>query len=303
MKNRLLKNMPAKIFAFLVACFLWMHVATEQKYEHVYSLPLTIEGLPEEYVLGAPLPDSVGVILKGQGKDLIKLFFAEPSIVIDGRGFKYSERFFDLLEADLRLPESSYELIGFTRSEPIRLVIDRYANAEVPIKNQLYLESADGYAIAYDKTTFEPLEIIIEGPGKIIRSVEFVKTVADTFRNLNASTTVAVDIEKELFLLNYTPSRVSAKIFVEPLITVTIEEIPVKIKGLQPSLGISLDNNRIAIVFSGIKTDIELLDRDDIHVFVDYSTNNTKQIQPVIIYPSELQIVSTQPEYFGFINK
>ncbi len=301
MWKRLLKNTPAKIVAFLAACVLWMHVATEQKYEHIFNLPLSIEGLPAEYVLGAPLPDSVGVVLKGRGKDLIKLLFSEGAVVIDGRGFKYSERFMDLTASELVLPDNNYELISYTRTEPIRLVIDRYSNLEVPVESNLVLEAADGFEVIPEKTTFEPSHIVIGGPERLVRSIESVKTQADTFRNLNAGTNIMVDIEREFTLLEYTPTRISAKIVVEPLVNKKINAIPIEIKGLRGSDKMKLDQPTIDIVFAGVEEVIDSLTKEDIHVFVDFVEGEDRLVRPVIIHPPNVHLVSTSPETFGFV--
>jgi hypothetical protein len=281
-----------------------MHVATEQSYEHTYNFPLIIEGLPDEYVLGAPLPDSVGVVLEGRGKNLIKAIFSDGAVVIDGSGFKYSERFFDLHDAELRLPEDNFRLMRFTRTEPVRLVIDRYTNNEVPVVSSLYLESSEGFAAISEKTVFNPENVIIGGPERLVRSVEFVKTVSDTFRNLNASTTVVVDINREFDLLEYTPDLVSAKIVVEPLIKKRFEGIEVEVKGGNPGENEVLDPRKIDIVFEGIAEEIDSLEPDDIRVFVDYEPEHgDNRLRPVIIHPSGVDVVSKTPENFRFKKK
>ncbi|HHS50957.1 MAG TPA: YbbR-like domain-containing protein [candidate division Zixibacteria bacterium] len=300
MKNRLLKNFPAKLFALLVAVLLWMHVATEQKYEHTYRLPLLVEGLPEEYVVGVPLPDSLDVTLKGRGKDLIKLFFSEGFVVIDARGMKLGERFIAPSETSLRLPDDSFELVGFKRTEPIRFFADRYANMEVPIESRLVLEPADGFATIPEKTTFSPEAVILGGPERLVRSVKSVKTVADTFRNLHENTTFAVSIDQESPLLQYTPREVSAQIFVEPLSTVKIEDIVVRVEGAPPYTTLQLTPATINITFTGTTDAIESLSRENIQVIVDYITDESKLIRPVIFHPSDIKVVSTEPTHFTF---
>ncbi len=281
-----------------------MHVASEQTFEHTYNLPLVVEGLPDEYVLGSPLPDSVGVILEGRGKDLIKLAFSDGSVVIDGRGFKYSERFFDLHDAQLRLPNNNYKLVGFTQNESVRLVIDRYVNRDVPVVNGLHLEAADGFAVIEEKTTFDPPKIILGGPERLVRSVKSVKTVSDTFRNLNASTGVAVDIDREFPLIEYIPARVSARIVVEPLVRKAFFDIDVKVKGGHPEKGERLDPTTIDIVLAGISEEIDSLEKSDIHVFVDYNPESKdSMLRPVVIHPSGVDVVSMTPEYFRFKKK
>lgn len=288
------------MIAFIGACLLWMHVATEQRFEHTYILPLSLEGLPSEYVLGAPLPDSVGVILKGRGKDLIKLLYSEGAVVIDGRGFKYSERFLTLSESELKLPDNSFELVAYTRNEPIRLVIDRYSNMEVPIENAMILEPAEGYEAVPERTVFEPPRVVIGGPERLVRSIETVKTAPDTLRNLNTMTTVIVDIDEEIPLLEYTPTRVSAHIIVEPLVNKKIINIPIEIKGLRSGLRRITEPRTIEAVFTGIEEIVDSLTPEDIHAFVDFIEGD-RMLRPVIIHPPNVHLVSTNPEYIRII--
>jgi hypothetical protein len=302
MRFRPFQNIWIKILSLIVACVLWLHVATEQQYEHTFVYPLRVEGLPSEYVIGSPLPDSISVALKGRGKDLIKLLFAEGEAIIDASGFKYSERFIEPENIILRLPEVEYRFIGYTRSEPIRLVIDRYANREIPVKSALVLIPEDGYAADESKIRFEPTKIVLGGPENLIRSVEYAYTSQDTFKNLNTSTSVVVSIQRENNLVSYTPTKVSANIEVEPLHQITFEDIPVTIKSGKPRSGERLSPATIKLTFAGTETQIDSLKRERIQVFVDYIDVRTqgKFVRPVVIHPSGVNVVSMNPEYFTF---
>jgi len=302
MKGQLLKNIPAKLLALIAACVLWLHVATEQTYEYTFKYPLVLEGLPSEYVLGAPLPDSVEVILRGKGKDLITLLFAEGAVVIDGRGFKYSEKFFNLRDAELRIPEKDCKVVGFSRQEPLRLMIDRYASQEVPIKSNFVLEPAEGFVANNDKVRFEPAKVVIGGPESQIRKIENVFTEPETLRDLNTTTTVVVSIEDPGPLLSCTPQQVSATIVVEQLHQKAFHGIRVQIKGGKPRRGEKLIPESIDLVFTGAKENIESLSERDINVFVDYVDVRTQgnQLWPVVVHPPGVSVASMKPEYFTF---
>ncbi|RKZ30325.1 hypothetical protein DRQ36_05945 [bacterium] len=302
MKNRLLKNAPAKLFALIAACVLWLHVATEQTYEHTFWYPIILEGLPDEYVLGAPLPDSVGVILKGRGKDLFKLLFAEGALVIDARGFKYSERFFELHQAELRTTETDCEVVEFVGDDRVRLVIDRYADREVPVKGDLWLEPAEGYMASADKVQFDPPGVIISGPESRISLIEYAYTEPETLRNLNITTTKVFDIKKNDDLFSYTPDKVSGTIFVEPLQQVEFSDIAVQVKGGKLRKGEKLQPETIDLVFTGTAEAVEALERGEISVFVDYIDVQTQgnQLRPVVVHPPGVSVVSMKPEYFTF---
>lgn len=297
------KHIGLKFLALVVACILWLHVATEQEYKDVFVYPLEVEGLPNEYVLGSPIPDSIGVRLKGRGKDLIKLlFFADGKAVIDASGFKYSERFLEPGNIELRLPEVEYEFLGYVRDKPIRLLIDRYANREVPVRSGLYLEPAEGYAVPEEKVRFDPANVVIGGPENLVRAIEYVYTEQDTFRGLNTTTTDVVPIKHENELLTYTPDKVSAFIHVEPLQQLTFEDIPVTVKGGKPRSGERLTPETIDLTFAGTKDKIEALKRDKIQVFVDYIDVRTqgKLVRPVVVHPPGVNVVTIKPEYFTF---
>jgi len=299
------KNLAAKIIALIAACVLWLHVATEQEFEHTFKYPLVIEGLPDEYVLGAPLPDSVTVVLSGNGKNLIKLLFSDGDAVIDASGFKYSERFLEPGNIDLKLPEIEYNFVEYIRKEPIRLLIDRYANREVPVRSSLYLEAAEGYAAIEDKIRFNPAEVVIGGPENLIRAIECVYTEQETLRDLNTTTTTVVGIQKENSLISYTQDNVSAEITVESLHQTTFEGIRVQIKSGKPQKNERLSPETIDLIFTGTKAQIDSLSREKIQVFVDYVDVGTQgnRVRPVVIHPPGVSVVSLNPEYFTFVGE
>jgi hypothetical protein len=277
-------------------------VATEQTYQHTYWYPLVIEGLPKEYVLGAPLPDSVGVIVKGRGKDLLKLLLSDGAVAVDASGFKYSERFYDLKDAEVRIPDEGYKVAGFTRQEPLRIVVDRYSRKVLPITSALELVAAEGYFATNAKVHFEPSEVLIGGPEKLVNSLATALTQADTIRDLSTTTTVLVKIESASRLLTYTPTEIAATIPVEPLVQKEFDSIPVQVKGGQPKPGEKLDPKTIDIVVAGTGERIALLQSEEINVFVDYGeylSQNT-QLRPVVVHPPDVEIVSMSPEYFTF---
>ena len=305
MKLRIFKNSGIKLIALVVACILWLHVATEQRYEHSFTYPLIIEGLPDEYVLGASLPDSIQVVLKGKGKDLIKLLFSDGEAVIDASGFKYSERFIELGGVELRLPEVDYEFVEYARKDRIRLLIDRYADREVPVKSNLHLEPAGGFAAPDERVRFDPVNIVIGGPENLIRALDYILTEPETLRNLNTTTTLVVGIMKTNPLLSYTPDKVSAYINVEPLFQEKITGIPVEVRSGSPRRDETISPTTIDLTFTGTKDCIESLDRNDIKVFVDYIDVRTQghKLRPVVIHPPCLNVVSMSPEYFTFITR
>lgn len=305
MKNRLLNNIPAKLFALVVACVLWLHVATEKRYEQTFTYPLIVEGLPNEYVLGALLPDSVSVVLEGRGKDLIKLTLSEGAVVIDASGFKYSEKFYDLTQAELRLPKIDYSIVGYKRKDPLRLVIDRYANKSIPVKSDLIIEPADGYATDLAKTEFDPPEVIVGGPEGQIKLLEGVYTVCETLRNINTTTTVIIDINSASNLLAYVPEKVKATIYIEPLYQKEMKDITVQIKGGTLRNRQYLEPKTINLVFAGTRNHVDSLHPEDIKVFVDYINVPGKEIQvtPIVVHPPEVRVVSMEPEYFKIIQQ
>mgnify|MGYP006288436171 CR=1 FL=1 len=298
MKNRLLKHLPAKIIALLAACVLWLHVATEQTYEHTYKFTLILGGLPDEYVLGSPLPDSVSAVLKGRGKDLIKLYVADGEVVIDASGFKYTEKFMDLSEAELRLPEKNIELVEYLRKEPVRLLVDRYIDREVPVENNLVLVPADGYTVIEDSVSFEPPRVIVGGPEREVRVLTYVETRSETLRNLNAPTNAVVDMKPPGKLLDYTPKKVTAYIDVEPLVKKELGKLEIKLQGGQLGPDEELSASRVDIVFSGSRADMDSLRPEEVEVLLDYRRLQGSEhgVRPVVIHPQELEIVTISPE-------
>src|SRR5262245_34308575 len=79
----LFDNLGLKAFALLLAVLLYLHVLTDRTSERVVYFPLHLAALPESLALAKDAPAEVGVRLRGTGKQLLRLQYLKPEVVVN----------------------------------------------------------------------------------------------------------------------------------------------------------------------------------------------------------------------------
>src|SRR5438132_4195547 len=82
----LFDNLGLKVFALVLALLLYLHVRTDRTDEETLYFPLEVRNLADSLALATSPPDQVGVLLRGTGKQLIRLRFLRPVMSIDLSG-------------------------------------------------------------------------------------------------------------------------------------------------------------------------------------------------------------------------
>ena len=68
-----MKNLALKFVALFLALIVWIVVSAprrERVYERRFGAPLSIVGMPREFVITTPVPETVSVRLRGRASDL-----------------------------------------------------------------------------------------------------------------------------------------------------------------------------------------------------------------------------------------
>jgi YbbR domain-containing protein len=80
------KNLALKLIAIFLALLVWFYVSAprrERTSERKFAAPLSLVGLPREFVITTPVPDTVSVRLRGRASDLRSLSSSSLEVPLD----------------------------------------------------------------------------------------------------------------------------------------------------------------------------------------------------------------------------
>ncbi len=294
------RNFFLALVSLFAAVVLWLHVVTEKEYSQEFILPLRVVDLPQRYVVGNRVPRFVRVKLRGRGKDLFAQLVAGGQAVISARKFSYGRKTVRLSAENLRLVSSQLEVEEIISPKSVVIDIDRRTKRSVRVVSRLVVEPARGFVLK-SPLRLEPQTVSVEGPEKRVSKVREVYTVAETLRGFNTSTSVVVGLLPPGEMVRVIPDAVTAFIDVEPIVDRRIDGVAVNLTGAPRRAG-KLAPQRISVVISGAKSDVENIKPSDIKALVSYSKLKVAgKAKPDVICPKNVQVVSTIPEYIKLV--
>ncbi|MBN2541728.1 YbbR-like domain-containing protein [bacterium] len=300
MLKTIFSHLPAKIFSLVIAIVIWFHVITEQSFEYEFDCILKIVNIPTGYVVLSDIPKRVKIRFEGKGKELMKMYFKEQDVLIDAAGFKYGNRRYELSSRDVDLPESHVSVKEIISPKAIPIFLDRYITANLPVRSNLYITTSPGNLLA-GEPSFDPAEIVVEGPQEIVDKMDSVTTVSDSLININKSMTKLIDLSVDDSLLIYIPSKTTVNIEVEQAFVKPIFSLPVSLINIPKGIRASLSKDMIDLECIGNKNNIENLNEKDIEVFIDFddvSKIGPERLKPIIKLPEGIRCQKTDPEFF-----
>lgn len=172
----LTENMGTKIMALLLAVALYFHVVTEQPQEKVLGFPLKVEGLADSLAMQTPPPTSIGVKVRGTGKQILVLRVKRPPVVIDLSGVTAGQFQRTMTPADFPgVTSEGVEVTGPSNPPRIELTLEPRAEVDVPIAVRYHGEPAPGFFTQGDPQ-ITPDRVHVSGPRSWVKARDSVET-------------------------------------------------------------------------------------------------------------------------------
>jgi len=172
----LTENMGTKIMALLLAVALYFHVVTEQPQEKVLGFPLVVQGLADTLAMATPPPTSIGVKVRGTGKQILRLSVVRPKVVLDLSGVSAGQFQRTMTAADFQaITSEGVDVAGPYQPQRIELTIEPRAEVDVPIAVRFHGEPAAGYFMQGDPQ-IRPDRVRISGPRSWVKARDSVET-------------------------------------------------------------------------------------------------------------------------------
>lgn len=196
--NKLKSNWTAKVFALILAIFLWTYVMGDvnpvinKSIRDVNVRLNNIESLDKQgLVLMEPKVATISVTISGQKSDLDRITSANILAEVDLDGYSEGEM---KVPVKVSLQNTSYN-IKILSSEPKELLFkfDKVISKEISINVETVGEVKDGYIL--EEINKKPQNLIIKGPRTRVNEVSEARAVVDiTSRTSSANMSVPVQL-------------------------------------------------------------------------------------------------------------
>lgn len=168
-------NWPLKILSVFLALTLWFVVSAPRResiYERAYAVPLTLVGMPRDYVITTPVPDTVSVRLRGRASDLRSLSSSNLEVPLDLRTVVPGDITITIRPQAVNVPQN-VEVVSLDPSR-VRFRVEEVRQKVVAIRPFLVGEPPAGYTVG--DATVEPNQALVSGPLSQIRNLSEVAT-------------------------------------------------------------------------------------------------------------------------------
>lgn len=168
-------NWPLKILSVFLALTLWFVVSAprrESVYERAYAVPLTLVGMPRDFVMTTPVPDTVSVRLRGRASDLRSLSSSNLEVPLDLRTVVPGDITITIRPQAVNVPPQ-VEVVSLDPSR-VRFRVEEVRQKVVPIRPFLVGQPPAGYTVG--DVTIEPDHALVSGPTSQIRNLSEVAT-------------------------------------------------------------------------------------------------------------------------------
>lgn len=160
-------NLGLKLASVLIGVVIYLHVYTDQVHDGQFWLPIARVRMPDSLaVVGAP-PERALVLLRGRGKELIKLRWRSPEIEVDLSTAHRGRFYHSLTTADVRMPGvSDAQVIAVIEPRLLALEFDRVTARSVPVAVRFAGAPPPGYALRGYQVA--PRAVMLRGPSRFL---------------------------------------------------------------------------------------------------------------------------------------
>jgi YbbR domain-containing protein len=204
------RHLGWKAASLLLAMLLWYAIEGAPELVTIQTVPILYRNLKNGLILSSDTPENVRAELRGSSVKLTQPALSEVSVAVDLADITGpEERTFTLSSSNFTLPQG----VSFLRVMPsqIRLVADRIAYKDVPVKIRLEGAPPTGYAVVGQ--SLNPDTLRISGPEARVTRIESAETDLIDVRSMTQSSQMKVNA--------FIPD-VRAQFESSPVVTVTL---------------------------------------------------------------------------------
>jgi len=295
------------LLSLIVSFVLWFFLSLDDIYKNDNPLRIKYINQPNNKVLSFPLPDTISLLVKGKGKDIItfKRWAKENQIIIDLNQYKDRIVLSDFKIRNL-LPDK-FDKINIVSVKPalISLDYDNDYSTKVSVVSQIKFSCKPEYC-TLDQLKIHPSVIEIFGPEKEVKKIRRIYTIDTHFVGLDKNLNRVIKLlkpENPNIRLSTTHVKVSLSVeqMTEGKMNLQII-IPVEFKNK-----ISLIPPKVEIIYQTVLSKYSSINTSDFYPtfsVADIKNSKTAKVKINVDYDStKIKNIRYNPEFVGFILK
>ena len=300
-----LRALGGRLLVLVLAVLLWSHVITDEDYELVVSLPLSLTGLSEEYVAASSLPQQVEVRVEGSGKALLRLrYLVDGHVEIRLRDVRVGRHTLEIAPAAVHT-DPAVTVLEVVRPKALELEVDRMAQARLPARPDVKATVASGYTLV-GVWHVDPESLTVRGPSRLVSQLTEVRL--DSLRVEGATERVSAEmavIAAEGVPLWFEPDRATVWVDVQAIGQHRVDGIPVQLRDFPEGLRLRAEppvlNLRVA---AGTRV-LPDLKAENFAAYIDYDDYrraNSSTLPAQISAPPEVLWFEPEPKVFTLVE-
>ncbi|GAB6281844.1 MAG: hypothetical protein STSR0008_05860 [Ignavibacterium sp.] len=299
------KNLNIIFISILIALIIWVSITLSEEYYYTYNVPLVITKMPQELALGAHIPSSVNIKVKGQGWRLLSLSLSSDFVFKTSINNNIGNVRIRLLNSlnENSWATSNIQIIDVNPSQ-IEVEIDKKISKKLPVKLNIETNFREGYGLA-QLTILEPDSVVVFGSYKLISQYDSIPTKKYTFDNLDKEFEKTIEL-KEIQGLSFSSNKINVKFDIQQIVEKEFNDIPIEVKDVPPDRNVLLIPDKITVSLRGGINLLGKIQEEEINVFTDYATilnDTTGSIQPNVIVPQNTEFIYQKPVRIRYILK
>ena len=260
-------NLGLKLASVLIGIVIYLHVYTDQVHDGQFWLPIALVRMPDSLAVVGEPPARALVLLRGRGKELIKLKWRSPEIEVDLSAARRGRFYHSVTTGDVRLPGvSDAEVIAVIEPRLLALEFDRVTARSVPVAVRLAGAPPPGYALRGYRVA--PSAVMLRGPSRFLPGPDSLLVGPVDVRGFRGLAVGLFPVERPQAELVPEPPEVEVEVAVERAATREIRGVRVQAladSGLQAEVA----PESSAVRLEGLRELVEVLAPAGLFVLVD----------------------------------
>ena len=282
------KDLAPKVICLLLSAILCLYISKENISQISIKLPITFEGLEENYVVSGISTKIVTAKIRGDKDEIKGIGSRNIKLVVDLSTIEpgdYKTYPIECHKIDLI---GNYQVT--LEPENVEMLIEKKVTKKVPVIPGFAGTAKDGFMLGHTRVI--PEYIKIDGPSSLINNIGVIRTEKITIDGRSETFVRDTGIIKENEdTVNYNISRVNVTV---PIITFSeteIIEVPILIRNKKSGYNYKLSTDKVKV--HTIKNSDENISENSLSVYID--------CDEIKIYDEEF-ILERRKSAIGFVH-
>ena len=286
----------------MLGLVVYAHVFTEQEQESNLSIPIRTAELPSGLVISEPPPPSVRIHARGKGKQILKIRFEQPEMILNVSEVRPGRVQRMLSPADVVLPAGSdVRIMEILEPTMIEFSVDTLVEKNVPVQPILRGHPPEGFVLA-GPVILTPEQVTVRGPSLLLEELDHVETERLDLGLFNRTRNVELRIEPMAPGIESEVTRIRARVPIAEHVTQTLPRVPVHITHLASGLFVRVEPDTAEVVLGGFADDLDRVPSESLVVTLDVTGLGSGRhlLSPEVRLPADnsVRLLSVRPSRF-----